>query len=378
MARGGDEILIVRFLSVLTLLVLASCTAVQTKNSYGIEFSQLPGWQEDRVGEVLPALKRSCAVLMKKPADAALGAYGKVGDWREVCEKLEQVGPGDAAARAYFEKNFIVQAVTGPEGPEGLFTGYYEPELRGSTKAHGKFQTPLYAKPKDLITADLGDFKPALKGQRITGRVVGEKLKPYEHRASIVGGSLRKRAKVLVWVDDPVDAFFLAIQGSGRVVMEDGSVLRAGYDGANGGAYVAIGKLLADLGAVERPVTMDKIRSWLAAHPDRAVALMNLNPSYVFFRALKEDGPVGAQGLVLTPRRSLAVDPSFIPLGMPLWLDTKDGFGGTFQHLMVAQDTGGAIKGAVRGDVFWGHGHEAASQAGAMQSRGRYYILLPR
>lgn len=360
------------------MLLLASCTTPQTKTSASIEFSQLPGWQEDHVSEALPALKRSCAVLMKKAPETAVGAYGKAGDWAKACGEVENVPQDDVAARAYFEKNFTLQAVSGPEGNEGLFTGYYEPQLQGATKAHGKFQTPLYAKPKDLITIDLGDFKSALKGQRITGQVKDGKFRPFDSRASIVGGALHKRADVLAWVDDPVDAFFLAIQGSGRVQMQDGSVLRAGYDGANGGAYIAVGKLLADLGAVERPVTMEKIRGWIKAHPDRALALMNLNPSYVFFRALKEDGPVGAQGLVLTPRRSLAVDPASIPLGVPLWLDTKDGFGASFQHLVVAQDTGGAIKGAVRGDVFWGHGEEAAAQAGAMQSRGRYYILLPR
>jgi membrane-bound lytic murein transglycosylase A len=284
----------------------------------------------------------------------------------------------DASARAFFETWFRAYAVAGADGENGLFTGYYEAELHGALHRGGRYQTPLYARPHDLLTADLGAFKTEWKGQHLTGKVEGNHFVPYDDRASIAKGSLKARAKVLAWVDDPADAFFLAVQGSGRVRLANNHVLRLGYDQANGRAYVAIGRALADSGALQRPVTMQAIRVYLAAHPDRAAEVMNLNPSYVFFRTLKGDQPIGAEGVELTPLRSLATDPAFIALGSPVWLDTTDGKGASLQRLMIAQDTGGAIKGAVRGDVFWGYGADAEAQAGAMQSRGQYFVLLPK
>jgi len=217
-----------------------------------------------------------------------------------------------------------------------------------------------------------------LSKQSIVGKVDGSKLVPVDDRATIAKGSLSGRAQVLVWLDDPIGAFFLEVQGSGRVRLTDGSILPVGYDGANGRAYVAIGKALADRGDLQRPVTMPAIRSWLSAHPAQTQQAMNINPSYVFFRRLPNDNVLGAQGVALTPTRSLAVDPAYVPLGVPVWLDSVDSRGATLRRLLIAQDTGGAIKGAVRGDFFWGAGDEAATQAGAMQSRGRYFLLLPK
>jgi membrane-bound lytic murein transglycosylase A len=341
-------------------------------------FSDLDGWQKDSQLPALTAFQRSCAVLTTKPDTASLGIAGKVAAWQWACVEAQRTPATDEAAKIYFETWFRPYAAAGNEGAYGLFTGYYTPELRGALQRGGAFQTPLYARPADKIDVDLGAFKADLKGQHITGKVHNNTLVPYDDRAAITQGALADRAQILVWIDDPIGAFFLEIQGSGRVRLTDGSLLPVGYDGANGRAYVAIGRVLADRGDLPRPVTMPAIRAWLAAHPARAQEIMNLNPSYVFFRRLPSDDAVGAEGVALTPTRSLAIDPDFLPLGVPVWLDTTDGQGAPLQRLMIAQDTGGAIKGPVRGDVFWGAGNEAEMQAGSMQSRGRIYILLPK
>lgn len=273
-----------------------------------------------------------------------------------------------------------------------MFTGYYEPELRGSRTRGGRYTVPLYGRPADLVTVDLGQFRDELKGQRIVGRVRQGALRPYATRAEIEAGALHGikhedgGSLELVWVDDAVDAFFLQIQGSGRVVLEDGSVLRVGFAERNGHPYVAIGRELVAQGIMTREqVSMQSIREWLAANPDTAAELMNRNPSFVFFRTLPsstspEDGPFGSEGVPLTPGRSLAVDRNFLPMGLPIWLEADDPInsGQRLRRLLIAQDTGGAIRGPVRGDVFWGFGADAAERAGRMRSAGRYWILLPR
>lgn len=290
---------------------------------------------------------------------------------------MARITPSNSA-RAFFEAQFIPYAVKGSSGDQGLFTGYYLPELTGSLTRESVSQTPLYKRPADLVSADLGLFKPELKGQKIAGKVINNKFIPYDDRAVIAKNGLFARAEPLAWIDEPTDAFFLEIQGSGRVKLRDGTFLYVGYDGANGRPYAAIGRLLADKGEIERPVTMPAIRDKLAREPWRAQEIMNWNSSYVFFRALPNQSVLGAQGVALTPARSLAVDTRFLPLGAPVWIDTQDSKGVALRRLMVAQDTGGAIKGAVRGDFFWGAGQEAADQAGSMQSRGCYYVLLPK
>ncbi len=328
-----------------------------------VTFHDLPGWESDTQSAAVPALLRSCSAMIKKePA------------WQPLCAILHHADlRDDVTARDFFERWFQPYAVN--NGAMGLFTGYYEAELHGAWKRGGKYQTPLWAQPDDLVMVDLGEFSAELKGKRIAGKVVKHKLKPYETRAKIAAGALKKRAKVLLWVDDPVTAFFLEIQGSGRVRMTDGSVVQVGFAAQNGHEYVPIGRVMADDGLLERPVTMQKIRAWLAANPKRAQEMMNHNPSVVFFYRLKGEGPMGSQGVVLTPERSLAVDTRYMKLGTPVWLDMQ-GETTPSQRLVIAQDTGGAIKGAVRGDLFWGAGVEAEAQAGKMQSRGSYYVLL--
>ena len=343
-----------------------------------ISFSDLDGWKKDAPAGALTAFQRSCVSLAAKSGTSSLGIAGKVSAWQSACAQAKKTPATDESARAYFENWFSPYATSGSEGDYGLFTGYYLPELRGSLKREGAFQAPLYAQPADRIEVNLGTFKPDLKGQQIVGKVQNNKLIPYDDRAAIAKGSLVDRAQPLVWTDDPVGAFFLEVQGSGYVRLTDGSRFLVCYDGANGRDYTAIGRVLADRGDLSRPVTMPAIRAWLAAHPARAQEVMNANPSYVFFRRMPSDEAVGAQGIALTPMRSLAVDNHFLPLGVPVWLDTADGQGAVLQRLMIAQDTGGAIKGPVRGDFFWGAGDNAAMQAGSMQSRGRAYVLLPK
>ncbi|WP_207455746.1 murein transglycosylase A [Azospirillum sp. SYSU D00513] len=350
-----------------------------------VAFADLPGWNADRVAEAVPAFQRSCARFKAVPPDRPVGPGGiggRAADWQAVCARLAALPPGDeAAARAFFETEFIPYAAGNNGKREGLFTGYYEVELEGSRTAGPAYPVPLYSRPADLVMVDLGEFSDRWKGERTAGRVLDGRLKPYEDRAAIEAGALRGKVPELVWLKDPIATFFLHIQGSGRVRLPDGTEMRVGYAAQNGHKYVAIGRELIDRGELKREeVSLQTIRDWLRAHPDQAAALMNKNPSYVFFQELKGEGPVGAQNVALTPGRSLAVDSKFLPYGVPVWLDAEDPLDkdARLRRLMVAQDTGGAIRGPVRGDVFWGHGADAELRAGVMKSPGAYHILLPR
>lgn len=367
---------------------LHACAPTPQPNRLRLEpagFGDLPGWTTDQQQQALPALARSCAALARRADDAPVGAGGiggKVADWRGACAAIDPAPTGAAAARKLIEDRFRPWRVTDGAGyADGLFTGYYEAELHGARQPSARYRVPILMRPPDLVTVDLGRFAADLKGRRIAGRVQKGALQPYPSRAAIESGALAGRKLEIAWVDDAADAFFLHIQGSGRVVLDDGSVLQVGYAAANGHPYTPIGRELIARGvATPDQMSMQTIRAWLEAHPDEARALMDKNASYVFFRVLKGDGPIGAQGVALTPGRSLAVDPRLMPLGAPVWLDTTDPLAPAMKlrRLMVAQDTGGAIRGAVRGDVFWGYGAEATERAGKMRQTGRYYLLLPR
>ena len=348
-------------------------------------FDALPGWADDDQTAALPALLRSCARLLRQDDGRPVGPdalAGTVADWRPACGALASAAPADAAAaRGVIAAWFVPFRASGRDGPDGLFTGYYEPELHGARTRDAANGVPLYRRPDDLVTVELGDFRADWRGERIAGRVVDGALKPYPDRLAIERGALAGRGLELLWVTDPIDAFFLEIQGSGRIALSDGGTVRVGYAAQNGHPYVAIGRALVARGALAKDqVSMRTIRDWLAGHPDEAGAVMDLNPSYVFFKEIAGDGPVGAQGLVLSPGRSLAVDPKFMPLGVPLWLDIDAPRepAGRLRRLVVAQDTGGAIRGPVRGDLFCGTGAAAGEQAGAMQQRGGYWLLLPK
>ena len=323
------------------------------------EFRTLSGWADDDHAAALPALAQSCGWFDGLPPDRPLGngSAGTAGHWQEACAAALAVPAGDrAAARRFFETWFVPVAVRNDNGGIGLFTGYYAPELRGSWQRSERYSVPLYRRPPP--------------GRRLPAR------------ADIVSGALTGRGLELLWVDDPVDAFFLEIQGSGNVVLDDGSRIGIGYHAWNGHPYFAIGRALIDRGeATREEMSMALIRDWLRRNPDQAQDLMNLNRSYIFFRLRDSAEVVGALEVPLTAGRSLAVDRTHIPLGVPLWLDIADDPtvpGGRLRRLVLAQDTGGAIRGAVAGDLFWGYGDDAGRLAGAMQARGRYHMLVPR
>lgn len=350
------------------------------------DFSALPGWSDSGAAEALGALTASCA---DGTADSgsALGA-DLAPALAGICAAARAVPRGDAAAaRAFFETRFLPWSVTDRGDPEGLLTGYYEPELAGSRRRRPPFVHPLYRVPDDRQTIDLGEFRRDLAGRKVTGLVRGGRFRPYWDRAEIEGGALRGERLEMLWVEDPVALFFLQIQGSGRVRLPDGEIVRVGYAGQNGHDYTAIGRVLIERGELEREaVSLQSIRAWLAAHPDEAAEVMNANRSYVFFRLLPGQAPVGAEGVELTAGRSLAVDPRYLPWGVPLWLDSSLPAAPEIgrlaeeplRRLVVAQDTGGAIRGVVRGDLFLGPGPEAEATAGRMKQPLRYWLLWPR
>lgn len=349
------------------------------------DFSDLPGWNKDRPRGALLAFAKSCSKLLTRAPKARVGPKGlagRVSDWQASCRAVSRLDPKKSLeqTRAFFEKHFRPYAVIGNKGANGLFTGYFEISLQGSLKPTQRYRFPLYRRPPDLVTADLGTFSETWRGRSIAGRASGGRLVPYADRKAILAGALTGKGLEIVWVDNAVDAFFLQIQGSGRVRLAGGRVMRLGYAGKNGHAYTSIGKVLIKAGALTIETTsMQSIRAWLRANPDRAASVLNRNRSFVFFRELQGDGPIGAQGVALTANRSLAVDRAFLPLGVPIWLMANDPGGALapIQRLMVTQDTGGAIRGPVRGDVFMGWGDAARNRAGKMRMNGQYWILLP-
>ncbi len=365
-------------------------------------FPDLPGWGDDAVEEALPALLRSCARIAALPDGEALGgagtggvAAGRGADWRPACDEAARLPAGDrAAVRRFFESRFRPWSVRNHRNPVGLFTGYYEPLLHGSRKRHGTFTVPLYGRPPELVMVDLGRFRDDLKGKRIAGKVEGGALVPYPDRKAIDAGALAGRKLEIVWVDDPVEAFFLQVQGSGRVRLEEGGEMRIGYAAQNGHPYSSIGKALIQRGALRTDtVSMQTIRAWLKAHPDQTAGVLEKDASYVFFQETgaraagpdgRPEGPMGAEGVPLTPGRSLAVDLRYMPLGVPIWLASRmpapreTDPDRRLRRLLIAQDTGGAIRGPVRGDVFFGFGPEAETMAGRMKHRGKMWVLLPR
>lgn len=365
-----------------------------------ISFDQLPGWSADQLTEALPALRRSCASFLRRSdAQTWMGPGvqgGTVGDWQSWCRELSRALPDDqppSAGDIFTLREVIsarlqpyaVDAVTpaGGESSQGTFTGYYEAALKGSRVHRPGYDVPLYGVPPDLVSIKLGQQYADLKGKTVVGRVAGNALLPYWTRKEIDDGALQRtlgadKVPVVAWAADPVDAHILHIQGSGVLELPDGGSLQVGYAGNNGQRFVGIGKVMLDRGLVQPGhASMPDIRAWLKAHPDQAVSVLQANPRFIFFRAINGPGPIGAMGVALTPERSMAVDTRFIPLGVPLWLDSHDPDGIPLQRLMVAQDVGSAIKGVVRGDFFWGAGEPALAKAGRMKSTGRYYILLP-
>ncbi len=344
------------------------------------KWGDLPGWSDDDLAAAWPVFLQSCRGMASKPHWP---------QWRAVCDEARnQPGMDARPIRQFFESRFTPFLLTNPDGStEGMVTGYYEPLLRGARTRSAKHAFPVLGVPPDLLTIDLSDVLPDLKNKRLRGRLVGNRVVPYYSRAEIVERGLEKTypERVLLWVDDAVELFFLQIQGSGRVKLPDGRFVRLGYADQNGHPYKAIGRVLADRGEIPiEQVSMQNIQSWARANPARLGELLNTNPSYVFFREMPlrgngDEGPQGALGVPLTPGRSIAVDPRQIPLGAPVFLaTTRPNSSEPLTRLMHAQDTGGAIRGVVRADFFWGFGPDAGIEAGRMKQSGQMWVLLPR
>lgn len=325
----------------ISLLVAAGLMGTGPSSAEVLEFEALAGWREDDHGAALQTFLSTCDLI-----DAP--------DWAPICALAADVPVDNDSARAFFEL-FFKPVVVG--APPALFTGYYEPELNGSPVRTSRFAWPIYRKPPEVRD--------------------GQQWHP---RSVIESGILAGRGLEIAWLDDPVDVFFLQIQGSGRIRMTDGSIIRVGYGGRNGHPYRSIGHEMVRRGiySVDQ-VSAPVISSWVRRNPAEGQDLMNHNPSYVFFRKLgdlpAEKGPIGAMGRSITTLRSLAVDPSFIPLGAPVWIE-KEG-SAPLRRLMVAQDTGGAIKGAQRADIFYGTGKKAGEDAGIVKDGGRMVLLVP-
>lgn len=383
-----------------------------------VEFADLPGWLQDDPNTAFDAFLRSCSVFSGKDDTAPanpfenLGAAaanvtlaGTVGDWRAPCQGAEDISGrahADPAARrgdirTFFEFYFQPVQTLARRDPldnegaavleeHGVFTGYFEPVYTAARTPTNQYSGPLYPRPDDLVDVNLGAFRDELKGERIAGRLNGNRLAPYHSRRDIYDGALTGSVEPIAWLDE-TDLFFLQIQGSGQLLFEDGEVMRVNYAGQNGRSYTAIGRVLRDRGLMAlEDISMQTIRAWLeSAAPDEARKLRAENESYVFFRALNEGdlggGPLGAQGAPLTAGRSIAVDRRFHTLGAPVFVDIEpvEGVGvAPIRRLMIAQDTGGAIRGPVRADYYWGSGPEAGDIAGRMNAQGRMFVLLPK
>ena len=339
-----------------------------------VDFGALTGWKEGEQAAAWPAFLASCQALRWREA------------WRGVCARaMDLRSPGDEEARRFLEENFTPWRLANLDGAtEGLVTGYYEPLLRGSRAKVTPFLYPLYGPPDDLLTIDLSATNPELRGMRLRGRLEGKRVVPYYSRAEIARGAAPVSGKEILWVDDPIEAFFLQIQGSGRIQLEGGETLRLGYADQNGHPFQSIGRYLVERGELQLgEASMPAIKAWAAANPRRLEELLNQNPSFVFFRELPladpASGPVGALGVPLAPGRSIAVDSRYVPLGAPVFLATTFPASTTpLSRLVLAQDTGGAIRNPVRADFFWGFGPEAGAQAGRMRQQGRMWALLPK
>jgi membrane-bound lytic murein transglycosylase A len=377
-----------RLASMLTLALLAACSTVPEKPAAALptetrleagNWSDLAGWQQDALADAWPALQSSCRTSRM------------AGAWKDFCAEAARITTTDTAAQRVLLESRLrpwrVVSISGDarhrvRADAGLITGYYEPLLKGSRRRGGAFQTPLYAVPNDLLTIDLAEAYPQLAGIRVRGKLQGKRVVPYPDRAQLAEGRALT-GQELLWVDSAVDAFFLQIQGSGRVTLEDGSTVRMAYAEVNGRPYRAIGRYLVDKGEMTvEQATAPALRQWLATHPERQQEVFNQNPSVVFFREEPlpdaATGPKGALGVPLTPGRSIAIDPGLLPLGAPFFLSTTHPVSGVpLQRLVLAQDTGGAIRGAPRADLFWGWGPDAAEGAGRMRAQGALWLLWP-
>ncbi|MDP1788442.1 murein transglycosylase A [Nitrosomonas sp.] len=337
-----------------------------------VQWSALTGWTDDDLLPAWQAFLKSCTVLSKQPV------------WKENCKAATSLQkPNNTTLRNFFESYFTpYQIINTDNSEEGLVTGYYEPLLKGSRKPSSRYRYPIYATPGELLTIDLGAAYPELKDLRLRGRLDGRKIVPYYSRAEIMTNPKILNGYEILWVEDEVELFFLHIQGSGRIVFDNGQMIKIGFSDQNGHPYNSIGKLLVQRGELPlEKASMQGIKQWGQQNPSKLPALLQQNARYVFFRELPADlsGPIGALGVPLTAGRSIAIDPLSIPQGAPVFLATTwPNTNKPLNRLMVAQDVGSAIKGGIRADFFWGFGHEAGNQAGRMKQSGKMWVLMPR
>ncbi len=356
--------------------ILTSCAQIQQNGLQFIDrdFVELPQTNISQIEKVTAAFKNSCIVFNKKPAYEMLhenSVYGTYGDWQKICDLVKKA----KAKQLPFllKKHFDIFELK--DETKGLFTGYYQPVMQGSLTQTDLYKYPLYTLPDDLLTADLSQFNKGLANKKLVGRVVGKQFVPYHSREEM----FKAEAKPLVWLKSPVDGFFLHIQGSGSINLQSGGIMHVAYAGNNGHTYYAIGKKLRDMGVLPAgKITMQSIRTWLENNPNQMMEVFHTNPRYIFFKKSFTVAP-GSLQVPLTPEASLAVDPVHIPLGIPLFLASTLTFNSEpFHRIMVAQDTGSAIKGGVRGDIFFGSGYAAEIKAGAQNSAGRLFVFVPK
>lgn len=362
-----------QFALIVTAVLLTACASappMQSQTKYQpVSWQDLPGWPGNEMLASFKAWKSGCVRLKNQVV------------WSPVCAEAMQLAEDETAIRSFLESRLQPLQIQNANGTtDGLITGYYEPIYRGSLTQTGMARYPLYGVPKNLITVALDDVYPELKGKRLRGKLIGQKLVAYPDRAEITRKGVD--APILAWLNDPLDVQFMQVQGSGRVRLDNGNELRLGYADQNGRPYSPIGRWLVQQGEIPASeVSMQSIRAWAASHPDKIEPLLDSNPSYVFFRTLpaSNGGPIGSLNIPLTAEYSIAVDPATIPLGSPVFLATTRPDNQTpVQKLVAAQDTGGAIKGQVRADYFWGTGPDAGELAGKMKQPGKLWLLWPK
>ena len=354
------------------------------------KFADLPGWADDKHAEAIGSFLRSCVKIGELPDSEPVGHDGHGGtakQWRKACAAAQKLKAGDhAAAKAMFEAEFVPWIAAGKGGAEGKLTGYFVQEIRASRKQKGKYKYPIYDRPKDLVMVDLSKHIPDAAGRRIWGRLDDKgNVVPFPTRKEIRTGALSGQNLEIMYADDPVDVLFAQIEGSAKAIMDDGSTVWLEFAGKNGRAYRGVGGVLKSMGQLTAPGsgTMQGIRKWFADNPTKFDEVVDQSHSFVFFRESKTPGAVGSQMVILTAERSMAIDRAFIAHGTPIWVSTRAPVVGKkgsepWTKLLVAQDTGGGILGAVRGDIYWGDDTAAAEKGGRMGGPGKYWLLLPK
>jgi membrane-bound lytic murein transglycosylase A len=344
-------------------------------------FQQLPHWNTRNHEKSFKSFQVSCQALLKKDPKEVVGLANlnmKIQDWLPACQNALQLTSelSNKKAQNFFEHYFTAYQWREPK--TGLLTGYYSPLFKGSLQQTKKFPYPVYGVPNDLIQANLKDFSSQLPNKIIFGKIQGHQFVPYDDRAHIRSGSIGSKAAVLAWVAHPMDALELEIQGAGAIQTPNG-LLTLNYAAQNNQPYQAIGKfLIEDKKLLSKDVTMTAIRQYFKKHPAEINHYFNKNPSFVFFKLANKALFLGVLNTKLSPGYSMAVDPNYIPLGTPVFVSTELPNHHAFNRLLIAQDVGGAIKGPIRGDIYWGTGKHAKNMASDMKQQGSLWILLPR